>query len=67
MEENQKINCTVVSCRFNDEQRQKCELGQIIVEPCQNCYTGDPAEESMCGSYEQKDDEEETMLDEENQ
>ena len=52
MENNyQKINCTVHTCKFNDTQCQKCNLQQIVVEPMQNCQTKQ-ADESMCGSYE---------------
>lgn len=51
MERNQKINCTVTSCRFNDEQRQECNLKSIIVTPLQGVETGKP-DESMCSSYE---------------
>ena len=54
MEKNQKINCTVESCTWNNGQTQECELEQIIVEPCQNCDNGKPEDESMCGSYENK-------------
>ena len=50
MEKNQKINCTVGSCKYNDEQRQECLLEQIIVEPVQGCNTKSP-DESMCSSY----------------
>ena len=46
----QKINCTVHTCKYNDTQYQKCTLQQIIVEPTQNCNT-QQADESMCGSY----------------
>ena len=31
--ENQTINCTVSSCKYNNCQRQKCELEGIIVTP----------------------------------
>ena len=31
MEKNQKINCTVESCKYNNKKCQECELGQIIV------------------------------------
>lgn len=48
---NQKINCTVQSCKFNNEEKQICELKQIIVTPTSNCNTKD-CDESMCGSYE---------------
>lgn len=51
MDKKQKINCTVDSCKYNDDQKQECELDQIIVEPCDDCNTGDPEDESMCGSY----------------
>lgn len=54
MEKNQKINCTVQSCTWNNSQKQECELEQIIVEPCANCNTGKPQDESMCASYECK-------------
>lgn len=56
MEENnfeQKINCTVHSCKFNDQGGQKCNLHQIIVEPIENCNTK-KSDESYCGSYEYK-------------
>lgn len=50
MEENQTINCTVGSCKYNDLQRQQCSLRQIIVTPVQGCNTKQ-ADESMCSSY----------------
>ena len=51
MDERQKINCTVDSCEYNDTRGHKCELAEITVEPCADCGTGEPEEESMCGSY----------------
>ncbi len=51
MEKNQKINCTVDSCKYNDSQRQQCQLEAIIVEPTKDCCTKQ-ADESMCSSYE---------------
>lgn len=51
MEENQKINCTVGTCKYNNSQKQECNLKQIIVEPTPDCNTKQP-EESMCSSYE---------------
>lgn len=51
MGKNQKINCTVHSCIYNNPTNKLCKLESIIVEPCKNCNTGNP-EESMCGSYE---------------
>ena len=50
METNQKINCTVSSCKYNKRQEQECSLKQIIVTPIQNCDTKKP-DESMCSSY----------------
>lgn len=50
----QKINCTVESCEYNDCNNKICELKQIEVQACQNCQTGSPKEESMCGSYKSK-------------
>lgn len=51
MERNQKINCNVKSCAFNDTHKCVCELDGIVVEPCKDCCNGNPADESMCGSY----------------
>ena len=53
----QKINCTVESCEYNDTQTNKCELDQITVEPCSDYETGEPEDETLCGSYKQHDDE----------
>lgn len=51
MEKNQKINCTVTSCKYNDEQRQECNLETIIVTPVQGVSSSEP-DESQCSSYE---------------
>lgn len=48
----QIIKCNVKSCAFNDTTKRVCELEGIVVEPCKNCDNGNPADESMCGSYE---------------
>ena len=53
---NQTINCTVESCEYNNYNNKMCELKQIEVKACQNCQTGSPEEESMCGSYKCKCD-----------
>ena len=50
MEKNQKINCTVTSCKYNDEGCQECKLEQIIVTPIVGCNTKQ-SDESMCSSY----------------
>lgn len=46
----QTIHCTVESCKYNNTQRQMCELKQIIVTPTQNSNTKNP-DESQCSSY----------------
>lgn len=51
---NQKINCTVQSCKYNDKNYNICELNQIIVKACPGCSNGTPQDESMCGSYSHK-------------
>ena len=51
MEKNQKINCTVESCKYNNIGNKECALKQIIVTPMQDCNTK-KADESMCSSYE---------------
>ena len=53
MEKNQKINCTVTSCKYNNGQRQECNLESIIVTPVQGVDTTNP-DESMCSSYDCK-------------
>ena len=50
MEKNQKINCTVTSCKYNDKGYQECTLEQIIVTQIIGCETKQP-DESMCSSY----------------
>lgn len=50
MEKRQKINCTVTSCKYNDDQKQECQLEQIIVTPIIGCNTKQ-SDESMCSSY----------------
>ena len=51
MEGNQKIHCTVDSCKYNNNKNNQCRLRQIEVTPIQNCKTKTP-DESMCSSYE---------------
>ena len=53
-EDNQKINCSVSSCQFNDTEADECTLEEIKVEPVPDADTGEP-DESMCGSYEHDD------------
>lgn len=47
---NQRIDCTVCSCAYND-QGKRCSLDGITVCACKNCHTGNAEEESMCASY----------------
>lgn len=53
MDKNQRINCTVTSCKYNNRQEQECNLEQIIVAPTQENTTEEPTE-SMCSSYENR-------------
>ena len=57
MDKNQKINCTVDSCKYNDLDARECSLKQIIVEPMKDCHTCKP-DESMCASYVYGDEDE---------
>ena len=50
MIKNQRINCTVTSCKYNRTEDQECSLEQIIVTPIEDCNTKKP-DESMCSSY----------------
>ncbi len=50
MEANQKINCTVSSCKYNNQDKEKCTLETIHVSPIDNINTQE-ADESMCASY----------------
>ena len=51
MDDKQRINCTVESCKYNDSEKQMCELKQIVVSAKPNCNT-QKCDESMCSSYE---------------
>lgn len=51
MEGKQKINCTVTTCRYNNQENRKCVLESIQVAPIEGCDTME-ADESMCASYE---------------
>ena len=50
MDNKQKINCTVTSCKYNKNKEQECTLEQIMVTPVQECKTTNP-DESMCSNY----------------
>ncbi len=50
MEGNQKIHCTVETCKYNERNQNLCKLQAIQVEPTKNCKTKQ-ADESMCSSY----------------
>ena len=49
----QTVGCRVTSCRFNGGGK-KCELSHIEVEPMNGMHTGEPCDESLCGSYRAK-------------
>lgn len=51
MNNDQKIKCTVESCKFNDCDHSVCELKQIEVQACPGCSNGTAKDESMCGNY----------------
>ena len=50
MDKNQKINCSVESCVYQDYNTKRCTLQAIQVMPTQDCQTRQP-DESMCSSY----------------
>lgn len=50
MEGNQKIACTVGSCKYNNKSNGICTLNEIIVTPTKGCNTKQQ-DESMCSSY----------------
>ena len=47
---NQKIHCSVGSCKYNDVTVQECKLKAINVMPNTNVNTG-TEKETMCVSY----------------
>ncbi len=54
MEVNQKINCTVASCKYNNHEKEKCTLDAIYVTPIDNIKI-ETADDSMCASYQLKE------------
>ena len=46
----QTIGCRVTSCKHNMSGCD-CELSRIEIEPQCGCHTGEPCDESLCGSY----------------
>ena len=50
----QNIRCTVGSCKYNNFDKKHCNLKQIDVLACKNAMSGNPEDESMCGSYKAK-------------
>lgn len=54
MDKNQTINCTVGSCKHNNQANKTCNLHEIIVTPVEGVNTGN-TDESMCSSYDCKD------------
>ncbi len=50
MECNQKINCSVGSCKYNDITTQECKLKAINIMPQIDVNTGNE-KETMCVSF----------------
>ena len=50
MENGQKINCTVASCKYNNEKKGECLLDSIVVTPTKG-VNSKKSDESMCSSY----------------
>lgn len=50
---NQKISCTVGTCKYNNTSVGLCTLNEIIVTPTKNCNTKQ-SNESKCSSYQYK-------------
>lgn len=48
---NTDIRCRVTSCENHCKDKDFCTLNSIQVEPCKCCTSGNPADESCCGSY----------------
>ena len=57
-DKNQKIKCDVDSCKFNNSEEQKCDLEEIKVSS--TCDNNDCkcTEETICDSFEEKEDNE---------
>ena len=53
-EANPCIRCRVHSCTYHCEDQERCSLGAIQVDPCTDCSSGKPSDESMCASYKHK-------------
>lgn len=49
---NQRIDCNVKNCRFQNDEDQHCTLGKILVDGS-NCKN-----ETFCDSFEEKETEE---------
>ena len=47
----QEINCNVEKCRYNNKEKNMCELQAILVSPVQGTNTK-KADDSMCASFE---------------
>ena len=56
MQDNQKINCTVDTCEYNDTDDGECTLKAIDVSPVPDSDTHTP-DDSKCGSFKYDDEE----------
>lgn len=50
-EANTDIRCNVKSCTYHMDGKDYCSLSSIHVDANMNGATGQPQDESMCGSY----------------
>ena len=51
---NQCIHCNVSSCKHLNEAQHLCSLSAITVAPTPMRHSGNPADESMCQSYDKR-------------
>jgi len=50
MENNQRIKCTVCSCKYNAIEDNNCKLEEIMVKPFPDDTSRKP-DETICSSY----------------
>ncbi len=64
---NQKIGCSVDSCKYHDEEEQNCTLSEINVSCNDDCSKTKVTckEETICDSFEKKCDAKEQVTTEE--
>jgi len=50
----QEILCSVISCQYNEQGKNKCSLPSIQVPPNLHASDGAPESETNCASYTKK-------------